>query len=140
MTEALLSLPSALLYSIAIAGILIYIPFLLVGLARVQTGYDIAAPRAMFDKLPAYAQRATWAHQNSFESFMLYAPAALMAYITGQASTAALAAVGGYLVARLSYTAFYILSIPLLRSLSWAISMVAIGTLYFLSCRSAWMQ
>lgn len=140
MIEALLSLPGVLLFSIAIAAVLIYIPFLLVGLARVQTGYDTAAPRAMFDKLPAYAQRATWAHQNAFESFTLYAPAALMAYITGQASAVALAAVGGYLAARLLYTAFYILSIPLLRSLSWGISMIAIGTLYFLSCQSVWMQ
>lgn len=140
MTEALLSLPSALLYSIAIAAIFIYIPFLLVGLGRVQTGYDTAAPRAMFDKLPAYAQRATWAHQNAFESFLLYAPAALMAYVTGQATTAALVAVGSYLAARLFYNAFYILSVPLLRSLSWGISMVAIGTLYFLSCQSVWMQ
>lgn len=72
-----------LLYCIAAAAVLIYLPFLVVGYARVQVGYDIAAPRALFDKLPAYAQRATWAHQNSFETFMTFAAAALMAYVTG---------------------------------------------------------
>jgi len=33
----------------------------------------------MFDKLPPYAQRATWAHQNSFEAFIMILAAALMA-------------------------------------------------------------
>ena len=59
------------LYCIAITAVLIYLPFLLVAYARLKVGYDIAAPRTMFDKLPPYAQRATWAHQNSFEAFMI---------------------------------------------------------------------
>lgn len=58
-----------LLYGIVAAAVLVYVPFLVVVYGRVKAGYDIAAPRALFDKLPAYAQRATWAHQNSFESF-----------------------------------------------------------------------
>jgi len=53
------------LYCIAAAALLIYLPFCL-WFARVRVGFDLAAPRAMFDKLPLYAQRATWAHQNSF--------------------------------------------------------------------------
>jgi hypothetical protein len=72
-----------LLYCIAAAAALIYLPFMVVGYARVSVGYDMGAPRAMFDKLPPYAQRATWAHQNSFETFMIFAAAALMAYVTG---------------------------------------------------------
>lgn len=71
------------LYSIAAAAVLIYLPFLVVGYARARAGYDVSAPRAMFDKLPPYGQRATWAHQNSFEAFMVFAAAALMAYVTG---------------------------------------------------------
>ena len=57
-----------LLSSIIGAVILAYAPFLVVGWGRLQAGYDQSAPRAMFDKLPPYAQRATWAHQNSFEA------------------------------------------------------------------------
>jgi uncharacterized MAPEG superfamily protein len=72
-------------------------------------------PRAMFDKLPPYAQRSTWAHQNTFEAFMVFAAAALMAYVTGvNSSTGQLAAIA-FLVARLLYSVFYILNIPLLR-------------------------
>ncbi|NEP36695.1 MULTISPECIES: MAPEG family protein [Moorena] len=56
-----------LLYCIVGATVLIYLPFLVVGYSRFKLGYDQSAPRAMFDQLPPYAQRATWAHQNSFE-------------------------------------------------------------------------
>jgi uncharacterized MAPEG superfamily protein len=63
-------------------------------------------PRAMFDKLPPYAQRATWAHQNSFETFMIFAAAALMAYVTGQDSKAAVTAAITFVVARLLYSVF----------------------------------
>lgn len=111
-----------LLYSIAASGLLIYLPFLLVAYARVQIGYQaLATPRAVFDKLPPYAQRATWAHQNSLEAFMLFAIAALMAYITGVHSTTATVAAIAFVVARLLYSISYILNIPLLRSLMFAI-------------------
>jgi uncharacterized MAPEG superfamily protein len=122
-----------LLYCIVAAAILVYVPFLVVGFARVQVGYDMAAPRAMFDKLPAYAQRATWAHQNSFESFMLFTAAAFMAYITQVDSTAAKGAAIAYVVARLLYSTFYILNVPLLRSLMFGVGSAAIATLMILS-------
>lgn len=78
------------LYSIAAAAVLIYVPFFLVAYARMRMGYEtFSTPRAMFDKLPPYAQPATWAHQNTFEAFMIFAAAALMAYVTGVNSSTA---------------------------------------------------
>ncbi len=124
-----LSTHALLLYAIAAAAVLVYLPFLLVGYGRLQAGYDISAPRAMFDKLPSYAQRATWAHQNSFESFGLFAVAALMAYVTQLDSASAAYASIAYLIARLLYSVFYILNLPLLRSLMFAVGSVAIGSL-----------
>ncbi|ABA21622.1 conserved hypothetical protein [Trichormus variabilis ATCC 29413] len=121
------------LYSIAAAAVLIYLPFLVVGYARARVGYDVSAPRAMFDKLPPYGQRATWAHQNSFEAFMIFAAAALMAYVTGVNSPTAVWAAIAFLVARLLYSIFYILNIPLLRSLMYAIGSLGSGTLFVLS-------
>ncbi|MEH2266155.1 MAPEG family protein [Nostoc sp.] len=122
------------LYSIAAAAVLIYLPFLVVAYARVRIGKEmLATPRAMVDKLPPYAQRATWAHQNTFEAFMVFAAAALMAYVTGvNSSTAQLAAIA-FVVARLLYSVFYILNIPLLRSLMFAIGILGSATLIFLS-------
>ena len=118
-----------LLYSIVGAAILVYLPFLLVAVGRLQAGYDTSAPRAMFDKLPTYAQRATWAHQNSFESFSLFTAAALMAYVTQVDSARAAYAAIAYLAARLLFSVFYVLNVPLLRSLMFAIGSVAIATL-----------
>ncbi|WP_298919193.1 MAPEG family protein [uncultured Nostoc sp.] len=122
------------LYSIAAAAVLIYLPFLVVAYARAQIGYEMfSTPRAMFEKLPPYAQRATWAHQNTFEAFMVFAAAALMAYVTGvNSSTAQLAAIA-FVVARLLYSIFYILNIPLLRSLMFGIGILGSATLFFLS-------
>jgi len=124
-----LSTHALLLYSIAVAAVLVYLPFLPVAYGRLQAGYDTAAPRAIFDKLPDYAQRATWAHQNSFESFGLFAAAALMAYVTQVDSASAAYAAMAYLVARLLFSLFYILNLPLLRSLMFGIGSVAIATL-----------
>ncbi|AFZ00957.1 MAPEG family protein [Calothrix sp. PCC 6303] len=122
-----------LLYSIIAASALIYVPFLVVGYARASLGYDVSAPRAMFDRLPAYAQRATWAHQNSFETFMLFAAAALMAYVTGVESFYATYAAIAFVIARLFYSVFYILNIPIMRSLMFASGGLATLTLFVLS-------
>jgi uncharacterized MAPEG superfamily protein len=126
------------LYYIAVAIVLVYVPFLLVAYARVNLGTEaLATPRAMVDKLPAYAQRATWAHQNSFEALMIFVPAALMAYVTGVNSTLAISAGLTFLVARLLYSVFYILNVPLLRSLMFAIATLSSGTLILLSLDQA---
>jgi uncharacterized MAPEG superfamily protein len=121
------------LYSIAAAAVLIYLPFLVVAYARLRVGYDQSAPRTMFDKLPPYAQRATWAHQNSFEGFMIFAAAALMAYVTNVNSPIAVVAAIAFVAARLLYSIFYILNIPLLRSLMFAVGSLSWGTLMYLS-------
>ena len=125
-----------LIYCIAAAAALVYLPFLVVGYARVSVGYDLEAPRAMFDKLPPYGQRATWAHQNSFEAFIIFAVAALMAYVTGQNSSLATGAAIAHLIARFFYSVFYILNIPLARSLMFAIGSLSSATLFVLSLLS----
>ena len=128
-----LSVDLILLYSIVGAVVLAYAPFLVVGWGRLQTGYDQAAPRAMFDKLPPYAQRATWAHQNSFEALTIYGLAALMAYSTGVTSDLARIAAIAFLTARLFYSVFYILNIPIGRSLMFALGSLSAWTLFGLS-------
>ncbi|MDB9525959.1 MAPEG family protein [Oscillatoria sp. CS-180] len=134
-----LPMPATLLYCIVIGAVLIYAPFFVVAIARLQVGYDMSAPREMVNKFPPYAKRANWAHQNSFESFTLFAPAALMAYVTGQDSTLAVGAAIAYVLARSLYSVFYILDVPVLRSAMFAVGNVGIFTLFILSCRSAVM-
>jgi uncharacterized MAPEG superfamily protein len=128
-----LSVGPILLYSVVAAAISIYIPFFAVGYARGRTGYDTSAPRAMFDKLPDYGKRATWAHQNSFETFMVYAAAALMAYVTGVNSDWAIACAVVFVISRLLFSLFYITNIPIARSLMFGIGSLCTYTLFGLS-------
>ena len=128
-----LSVSAILLYSIVGAVILTYAPFMVVGLDRVKVGFDPSAPRAMFDRLPPYAQRATWAHQNGFEALAIYTAAALMAYITGVESSWAQVAAIAFLIARSFYSVFYIANLPIGRSLMFAIGSLSGWTLFALS-------
>lgn len=122
-----------LLYCLAAAAFLVYFPYAWVAYGRIRVGLDLAAPRAMFDKLPPYAQRAAWAHQNAWESFSLFTAAALMAYVTQQDSDWVRGWAIAYLVARLLYAIFYIGNIPILRSASWAVGTTAIGMIILAS-------
>ncbi len=128
-----LSVSTILLYSIVGAVVLAYAPFLVVAWGRLKAGYDQAAPRAMFDKLPPYAQRATWAHQNGFEALIIYGLAALMAYATGVDSDWAMKAAIAFLIARSLYSVFYILNFPIGRSLMFALGSVSGWILFALS-------
>ncbi|NET56902.1 MAG: hypothetical protein F6K47_12280 [Symploca sp. SIO2E6] len=125
-----------ILYAIVAAAILVYLPFTVVAYARFQVGNDNSAPRAMFAQLPPYAQRATWAHQNSFETFIIFSAAALMAYVTGQSSSLATGAAIAFVIARAFYSLFYIANIPLARSLMFGIGTASSFTLFVLSLRS----
>ncbi|MBD2103315.1 MAPEG family protein [Leptolyngbya sp. FACHB-261] len=141
-----LPLTSVPLYGIAIAAFLIYVPFGVVAVARLQAGYEYSAPRAMFDKLPASAQRASWAHQNAFESFSIFAIAALMAYVTGPHLSQSYWGLTGaewvagatviYLLARLAYAIFYIADLAFGRSLVWAVGQLCIAGLFVISLLS----
>ena len=128
-----LSVSAILLYSIVAAAISVYLPFLLVGYARAKVGYDTSAPRAMFDQLPDYAKRATWAHQNGFETFMIYSAAALMAYVTGVSSSLAATCAIAFVILRLLFSLFYITNVPIARSLMFGLGSLCTYTLFGLS-------
>jgi uncharacterized MAPEG superfamily protein len=87
----------------------------------------------MFDKLPDYAKRATWAHQNGFETFMIYSAAALMAYVTGVSSPWATNCAIAFVIVRLLFSLFYITNIPIARSLMFGIGSLCTYTLFGLS-------
>ncbi|AFY74685.1 putative membrane protein [Synechococcus sp. PCC 7502] len=118
-----------LLYGLAISAGLVYFPYIFVAYARLTNDFDMSAPRAMFDRLPDYAKRATWAHQNSFESFMLFTAATLMVYTTEHSSEYTSLLVIGFLGSRFLYSVGYIADVPILRSLMWLVSMIAIASL-----------
>ncbi len=135
-----LSVSAILLYSLAGAVFLVYAPYTVVAYSRVKTsiagGYQMqmfSQPRAMLDRLPQYAQRATWAHENGFEALIVYTAASLSAYVTGVESPLAVGAAIAFLVARSLYSVFYIANIPPARSLMFGVGNLSNIVLFVLS-------
>jgi uncharacterized MAPEG superfamily protein len=109
------------------------------GAARSQADFtvaDLGAPRAMFERLPAWGKRATWAHQNSFEAFTLFAPACLLALASGVHGTMPTGLALAWPALRLVYIGAYVANQPPLRSLCWAGAMVCTGVLYVAGLRA----
>ena len=124
-------------WSLVLSGGSVVASILPLGAARSAANFemkDMAAPRAMFDRYPAWGKRASWAHQNSFEAFTLHAPAALlalMAVIQGASlPTTAVIAAFTQPVLRLAYIAAYVGNVPPARGLCWASGLVCTGILY----------
>lgn len=91
MTAALAPFAWSLLLT---AGVVVFSTVPL-GAGRSQANFqmaDLAAPRAMFERLPAWGKRAAWAHQNCFEALTLHAPACLLCLLAGVGSPVALVA------------------------------------------------
>ena len=131
-----LSNSAILLYAVVGAVFLTYFPYIFVAVGCFQAGFDISAPRAMFDKLPDYAKRATWAHQNCFEALPIFAAAALMAYVTGVDADWAKYSAFAFLGSRLLFSVFYILDVPPLRSLMFGVGSAASFTLFAMSLKT----
>ncbi|MFN3679666.1 MAPEG family protein [Thermosynechococcus sp.] len=125
--------PWLLALSLLTATLLIYFPYIFVVVGRLQAGFDMAAPRALFEKLPPFAQRAVWAHENSFETFMPFAAAVLLTLFVGvNNSTVAIASLS-FVAARFLYSICYIANFPLGRSLMFGVGTAATLTLFWQS-------
>ena len=125
--------------SLVLAGLVVLLSLVPLGAARSQADFtmaDMAAPRAMFERLPAWGRRASWAHQNSSEGFTLHAPACLLALVSGTTAPAAILAAWLFPLLRLIYIGAYVGNIPPLRGLCWASGVLCSGILYLEGLRS----
>lgn len=130
-------------WSLVLSGGVVIVSIVPLGAARSQADYtlsDMKAPRAMFERLPAWGQRASWAHQNSFESFTLHAPAALLALLAvmqmGPLGGLAIPAALLHPLLRLVYLPAYVANVPPVRSLCWAGALLCTGILYLEGLRA----
>ena len=124
-------------WSLVLSGGTVVASILPLGAARSAANFemkDMAAPRAMFERFPAWGKRASWAHQNSFEAFTLHAPAALLALIAvlqvGELPGLAVPAALLQPLLRFVYLPAYVANIPPLRGLCWAGALLCTGILY----------
>jgi uncharacterized MAPEG superfamily protein len=124
-------------WSLCLAAAVVVLSIVPLGAARSQADFtpaDLAAPRAMFERLPTWGKRASWAHQNSFEAFTLFAPACLLALVASAhgwvPTAAAVAAAWLHPALRLAYIPAYVANVPPLRALCWAGGTICTGLLY----------
>jgi len=130
-------------WSLCLAAAVVVVSLIPLGAARSKADFtvaDMAAPRAMFERLPAWGKRASWAQQNCFEAFTLHAPACLLVLLAAPdlTTTAGVSAIAAWLhpLLRLGYIGAYVANVPPLRSLCWAGAILCTGLLYSEGLRS----
>ena len=124
---------AAFTWSLCLTAGVVLASLIPLGAARSQADFtmaDLAAPRAMFERLPEWGKRAAWSHQNCFEAFTLHAPAALLCLVVGVSSPVAVAAAWLHPLLRLAYIPAYVGNVPPLRGLCWAGALTCSGLLY----------
>jgi uncharacterized MAPEG superfamily protein len=116
-----------LILCLFIACLLPYLSKIPVALAMKEQpgGYDNSDPRGQQAALTGFGARAVAAHQNSFESLIIYAAAVLTALATQHITPVIEWLALSYLVIRVVYHVLYLLDWATLRSTVWALSLFA---------------
>jgi len=120
-----------------IAALLPYLAKMPLALAMNKEGkYDNNYPREQQSRLTGFGARALAAHQNSFESLIIFgiAIAVVLTTETTGASIQWLAIT--HVVARIIYCVMYYIDKDLLRSLSWFVATASSFTMIWLSMTS----
>ena len=119
--------------SLCLSSFVVLISIIPLTLGRLKAGYSIenmSAPRALFDKLPEFGKRATWCHQNCWESISLHAPACLLCLITNTDSSLSIFAGWSHPTLRLFYIIAYVFDIPKARGILWASGLLSTAILF----------
>ena len=87
-------------------------------------GYDNTNPREQQAKLEGAGARALAAHQNAFESLIIYTMATAVVLATNNTSITVQVLAVVYLVARVVYCVMYYLNLDKMRSLMWLIGLL----------------
>lgn len=124
MTILIICLFSALLLPLLAKGPVAY------AMAKLG-GYNNNHPREQQSKLTGFGARALAAHQNAFESLILFAPAIILALVTGNTNQTIITLAIVHVISRVLYNIFYLLNIDLLRSIVWGIATLCSFTIVY---------
>lgn len=114
-----------LIWCLFIAVLLPYIAKIPLAIAMNKAGgYDNNHPREQQANLTGFGARALAAHQNAFESLIIFSAAVLLAVATNTTGETIQLLAMVHIGARIIYNVLYLINIGVLRSLSWV---VAIG-------------
>lgn len=78
-----------------------------------------------------WAHRAYRAHMNAFEGIALFAPLAIAVHITGMNNEITAIACATFFCARLIYAPLYYFDVPVLKTTSWFVGLIATLTLAY---------
>jgi uncharacterized MAPEG superfamily protein len=85
-------------------------------------GYDNQHPREQQSHLQGFGARALAAHQNAFESLIIFAPAVLLAITTQHTGTNIGIFAIVHVCSRVLYNALYLANIDKFRTVVWSIA------------------
>ncbi len=78
-------------------------------------------------EITGWAGRAQRAHRNMVENLVLFAALVLVAVVAGRTNAMTLLGAQIFVWARLAYAAIYVVGLPLLRTLSWLVSVIGMA-------------
>lgn len=103
-----------------------------IAMSKEPRGYNNKHPRAQQAQLTGYGERAVAAHQNSFESLIIFLAAALTALASQHTTPMIQGLAVFYLISRVFYHILYLLNWASLRSSIWALGLIASLSIIFL--------
>ncbi|EHL30630.1 MAPEG family protein [Legionella drancourtii] len=111
---------NTLIICLFVAVLLPYLLKMVVGyFMQKESVYDNHHPRTQQARLVGIGARAVAAHQNGFESLLVFATAALTALATNHVGVMVQVLAVVYIVSRIIYNVFYLQDLASLRSLTW---------------------
>jgi uncharacterized MAPEG superfamily protein len=123
---------TTLIICLFIAALLPFIAKIPVAIAMHKMGgYNNNHPRAQQAKLTGFGARAFAAHQNAFESLLIFSPAVLLAIATQNTGVFIEQLAITHIVARVLYNIAYLMNIGVIRSLIWGVGIISSFTIIY---------
>lgn len=120
---------SMLAWTAALCGVL-WIPYILQGIATRGPVRAMGYPKPDDKKLPDWAQRSHRAHMNLVENIGPFAALILVAHLSGAAGETTAMAAQVFLWARVVQAAVHIAGIPYVRTLAFFVSFFALVAIF----------
>jgi uncharacterized MAPEG superfamily protein len=99
--------------------------------AQLQVGLPtLAGNRENLPEIRGWAGRARRAHLNMLENLVLFAVLVLVAVVLGKTNDATLVGAQMFLWARVAYLLIYLVGIPWIRTLAWAVSIAGLIVIF----------
>ena len=124
---------TTLIICLFIAALLPIVAKVPVAIAMHKLGrYNNNHPRAQQAELTGFGARALAAHQNAFESLIIFAPAVLLAIATKNTGAVIEQLAITHVIARVFYNIAYLINISTIRSIIWAVGIISALSIIFL--------